>query len=145
VVLLLTAILLGNGCRKPQKIAAPILKKTSSKGKECSAEAPKANQYREKPKTLSPLEKLIVKTEQERAEKEQERAEKEQERAEKEQERAEKEQERAEKEAAQVRIVELELQLATRRIALNLLSINMPIGLISSITGLSVEEVEDLR
>ena len=117
LVLLLTAILLGNGCRNPQKIAAPILEKTSSKEKECSAEAPKANQYREKPKTLSPLEKLIVKTEQERAE----------------------------KEAAQARIVELESQLATRRIAVNLLRENLPIALISSATGLSIEEVEDLR
>jgi NAD-specific glutamate dehydrogenase len=117
VVLLLTAILLGNGCRKPQKIAAPILEKTSSKEKECSAEAPKANQYREKTKTLSPLEKLIVKTEQERAE----------------------------KEAAQAEVAELKAQLATRRIALNLLSTNMPIALISSATGLSIEEVEDLR
>lgn len=124
LVLLLTAILLGNGCRNPQKIAAPILEKTSSKEKECSAEAPKANQYREKPKTLSPLEKLIVKTEQERAEKEAERA---------------------EKEAAQARIVELESQLATRRIAVNLLRENLPIALISSATGLSIEEVEDLR
>jgi predicted transposase YdaD len=54
-------------------------------------------------------------------------------------------QERAEKEAAQAEVAELKAQLATRRIALNLLSTNMPIALISSATGLSIEEVEDLR